>query len=227
MMVAKLPRERTLGTPLPPPRLLATLRAVSSPWPIVLASLLACTVACGGDDVPGTDGAGGNGDGGAGSGAGSGSGASGADASGAGAAGSTTGSTTGGGGDGPGPCPAAMTCVEALPFHDERDTSAEGQSLIDAYGCQPATDESGPEIYYRVLVPSAGKLTATITDGDGVDIDVHILTSIKNGQCLVRDDVTAVADVEPPYVYIAADTYVSDGVPQAGAFSIDVELAPN
>jgi hypothetical protein len=225
-MVAKLPRQRTLGTPLPPPRLLATLRAVSAPWSIVLASLLASTVACGGDDTPGADGAGGNGDGGAGNGAtgGTGSGASGGDPSGAGASGSAS-STSGGGG--PGPCPAAMTCVEALPFHDERDTSTEGQSLIDAYGCQPATDESGPEIYYRVLVPSAATLTATITDGDGVDIDVHILTSIKNGQCLVRDDVTAVADVEPPYVYIAADTYVSDGVPQVGAFSIDIELAPN
>ncbi|MEJ7733032.1 MAG: hypothetical protein WKG00_28020 [Polyangiaceae bacterium] len=199
---------------------------MSSPWPIVLASLLACTMACGGDDTPGTDGAGGEGGAGSGAATGTGSGASGGDPSGAGASG-TASSATGSGGGGPGPCPAAMTCVEALPFHDERDTSAEGQSLIDAYGCQPATDESGPEIYYRVLVPSAGKLTATITDGDGVDIDIHILSSIKNGQCLVRDDVTAVADVEPPYVYIAADTYVSDGVPQVGAFSIDIELAPN
>ena len=78
-----------------------------------------------------------------------------------------------------------------------------------------------------MLVPTAGKLTATITDGTGVDIDVHILSSIKNGQCLTRDDISATADVEPPYVYISADTYVSDGVPQVGAFTIDVDLAPN
>ena len=124
--------------------------------------------ACGGDDAvtddDGATGSGGAGTGGDGSGAsgGSGSGASGSGGDGAGASGNTSSSSAGGGG--PGPCPASMTCIEALPFHDERDTSTDGQSLIDAYGCQPTADESGPEIYYRVLVPSAGKLTATITD---------------------------------------------------------------
>ncbi len=203
---------------------------MASPWQIVLASLLACTAACSGDDTltDDGDGAGGSGSGAAGgatNGSGSGAGASGG-ASGS-SGGSAAGGTGGSGGAGPGPCPAAMTCVEALPFHDERDTSAEGESLIDVYACQPTADESGPEIYYRVLVPSSGKLTATITDGDGVDIDVHILSSIKNGQCLARDDVSAVADVTPPYVYVSADTYVSDGVPQVGPFSIDIALAPN
>ncbi|MBI4705362.1 MAG: hypothetical protein HY744_30010 [Deltaproteobacteria bacterium] len=162
----------------------------------------------------------------AGAGPGGGGGAAGGGELGGGGEGGLGAGGAGQGGEGGGEtCPQIMTCVHELPFHDERDTSKEGTDLIDVYDCKPGADESGPEIFYRVDVAAPGTLSATITDGEDVDIDVHILTSIKDGECLARDDVTATAPVEPPYVYVVADTYVSKGKPLAGPFAIDMALA--
>ena len=123
-----------------------------------------------------------------------------------------------------GGCPGGATCVDALPFHDQRDTGAEGSKLIDVYACKPEADESGPEIAYLVQVPSAGTLTVAVTDGDGVDIDVHILEGLDGASCLARDDVTASTAVPAGAVWVIADTYVAGGVPQFGSFELDITL---
>ena len=123
-------------------------------------------------------------------------------------------------------CPLGLTCVDQLPFHDERDTTKEGSKLFDVYECKPTADESGPEIIYRIALATPGTLTAAVTDGDGVDIDVHIVTDLEDGKCLARDDVKTSAPVDGAEVYVIADTYVSGGVPQTGAYTIDIDLAP-
>jgi len=137
---------------------------------------------------------------------------------------SASSSSTGGGG----PCPDGVTCVDTFPFTDNRDTSTEGTTAIDAYPCSPNTNESGPEIAYRVTVPSDGFLSAAVYDGDGVDLDVHILTDFDPAQpspaaCVARGDLQASADVAQGDVWIIADTWasVADG-PQPGAFRIDI-----
>ena len=62
-------------------------------------------------------------------------------------------------------CPAGVICVDTFPFTDTRDTQA-GASVLDGYACAPDTDESGPEIVYRVSVPAAGFLSAAVYDGE-------------------------------------------------------------
>jgi MYXO-CTERM domain-containing protein len=181
------------------------------------AVLLGCA---GSDPVGETDGFS---DGGAGGDALGGGGDTGSGASDA-AGGSDVGAT--GGAGTAGDCPAGLTCVAALPFDDQRDTSLEGSQLFDAYACKATADESGPEIVYRVDVPQDGTLTATVTDGDGVDIDVHVLTDLDVASCVARDDVTATAAVTAGVVYVVADTYVSSGVAQSGAYEIAIALAP-
>jgi hypothetical protein len=120
------------------------------------------------------------------------------------------------------PCPVGVTCVTAFPFHDERDTSQEGPSSLDHYSCAAATDESGPEIVYRVALPAAGFLSAAVYDGAGVDIDVHILSELDATKCLDRNDVHVRADVPAGYAWVIADTYAKSGVPQSGSYSIDI-----
>ncbi len=141
------------------------------------------------------------------------------------------GSGMGGGGMGGGgadPCPPGMTCVTTFPFHDDRDTSKEGVSNIDTYSCKPTANESGQEIIYRVTVPEAGFLSAAVYSASGVDIDVHIVSALDGNSCLDRGDLHTRADVPAGDVYIIADTYVSGGVPKAGAFGIDIGfIAPS
>jgi hypothetical protein len=184
-----------------------------------LASLLSSLLACGDDgDVSQTGGtAGGGGTGGS--------------AAGGGGLGGGGGSDGGNGGDGAkaggGPCPSGVTCFEAFPYYGEGDTSVEGATRFDAYACAPETDESGPELVFRATVPTDGFLSALVRDGDGVDIDVHILGTLDPEDCLERGDVFARADVPQGDVWIVADTWVNaSGTAQAGAFEIEIGFVP-
>jgi hypothetical protein len=100
-----------------------------------------------------------------------------------------------------------------------RDTQAGGSVLV-AYACAPDTDESGPEIVYRVSVPAAGFLSAAVYDGDGVDIDVQILSALDPAACLDRGDLHAASDVAAGQYWVIADSF--DGAAQAGAYRIDI-----
>ncbi|MBK8937196.1 MAG: hypothetical protein IPM79_06025 [Polyangiaceae bacterium] len=130
------------------------------------------------------------------------------------------------------PCPSGVTCVTSFPFSEQRDTSAEGGTEIDAYDCSPGTNEGGPEILYRVTVPSDGFVSAAVYDDAGVDIDVHIVTTIdplapSGDGCLSRGDLEASADVSAGDVWIVADTWVNGGGSAlSGGFRIDIGFVP-
>lgn len=119
-------------------------------------------------------------------------------------------------------CPPDVTCVDSFPFTDQRDSASEGAAVFDAYACAPGTDESGPELLYRVTVPEAGFLSAAVYSADGVDVDVHILTDLDPATCVDRGDLHARADVPAGDAWIVADTYAVDGVPLAGGFRLDI-----
>ncbi len=137
----------------------------------------------------------------------------------------STSTTSAGGG---GPCPDGVTCVDTFPFGDDRDTTAEGTTAIPSYACSPDTDEGGPEIVYRVSVPTEGFLSAAVHVADGVDIDVQILTDFdpaapSGASCIARGDKHAFADVPAGEVWVVADTWVSGASgPLPGAFHIDI-----
>jgi hypothetical protein len=137
-------------------------------------------------------------------------------------AGADAGTDTGTEADAEQACPTGVTCVTTFPFHDERDTSTAPPGKLDGYSCSPTTDESGPEIVYRVTTPSAGFLSAAVYDDANVDVDVHILSALDASACLDRGDHHARADVPAGDSWVVVDTYVSGGVPQAGPFAVDI-----
>jgi len=165
---------------------------------------------------------GGNANGGSGAlgGAGTSVGGTGVGASGAGGTGGAGGVTS---------CPVGVVCVTSFPFHDERDTSTAGASALDVYSCKLDADESGPEIVYRVTVPSDGFLSVVVYDDDNTDIDVHILASQDGNDCLDRGDAQAKFDVDKGDVWVVADTWVDgSGDPQSGPYAIDIGfIAPS
>lgn len=188
-----------------------------------LASFIVlCTSACGDseiepDDDYGTGGSGASGGANVGGGATGGAGATGTGAAG-------TGGSGGSGGTGnASACPTGVTCVTSFPFHDERDTSIEGDADIDSYSCQPGTDESGPEVVYRVTVPEDGFLSVVVYDDANTDIDVHILSAWDGDACLDRGDREGTFDVGAGDVWVIADTWVDGGGnAQAGPYAIDI-----
>ncbi len=121
---------------------------------------------------------------------------------------------------------AAPIPIDAFPFSDTRDTRLAPSNWFNWYGCAPALPEYGREWVYRIDLCRAGTLEASVTDGPGVDIDLHLLAGDTEADCLARDDATLSRELEPGSYLLVADSYVSDLIPQEGEYSLTVDFAP-
>jgi MYXO-CTERM domain-containing protein len=113
--------------------------------------------------------------------------------------------------------------VDAFPYVVKGDTAAAMGAAIGGYGCGQGIDESGAEQVYRFELPTDAKVTAWIEgDGNGVDVDVHLLSDLTvdgggiAAACADRDDVLVEADMTAGTRYVVVDTYNGDA--QAGAY---------
>lgn len=114
--------------------------------------------------------------------------------------------------------------VEALPFGDARDTRAAPQADLPSYpGCGSAADEGGGEFVYRLDLAVQTTVRADVVDGDGVDIDLHLVVDPADpGTCLQRHDRHLVADLGPGTWYFVLDTFVAAGAPQPGEYLLAI-----
>ena len=121
------------------------------------------------------------------------------------------------------PCPDDIICIDGSPFYDDNNTTAE-TSQWDSYGCSPGTDESGPEVVYRLVLPQPAFVTAVVRGMSGdTDIDVHLLGSLDPADCIDRGHWQASADLDAGTYYVVADTYVSgDGTVNEGVYTLAV-----
>jgi hypothetical protein len=96
--------------------------------------------------------------------------------------------------------------IPSLPFGDARDTRTEGTRLIDRYG-RARSDESGPEIFYRLDVTRRTKLRAYLVDRTG-DHDLHLLAGAPSPTALVaRGDEALDRTLPPGTYYLVVDTH--------------------
>ena len=108
-------------------------------------------------------------------------------------------------------------------FVDSRDTSESPSSLIDSY--PPNTlDESGPEYYYAFTIDEpvyfAGELL--LPEGDMVDIDIHLLSSLNPLTLIERDNHKIYAELEPGTYYVVLDSFGGDL--SAGPYTLNITL---
>lgn len=130
-------------------------------------------------------------------------------------------------GDGGAACPPGLVCVTSLPFHDERDTTFATERALSRYSCAPNTNEGGPEFIYRVAIRETGILGVRVRDGAFVDIDVHLLTALREDACVGRNDEALSRVVEPGTYYVVADTWVDGmGAVHLGAYTLDITFTP-
>lgn len=122
--------------------------------------------------------------------------------------------------DGTHECPYEIT---SFPFSHSDDTSVSGVREFDIYNCSPA-DESGPEVVYFFTVDRSGTLTATVDDGEGDDMDVHLLDADDPNACLARAHISLSHFIGPGRYFIIVDTYVSNGVELSGPYTLHVDF---
>gem|GEM_PF-2814965 len=120
------------------------------------------------------------------------------------------------------------------PFVDHNSTLSVSQDLYDSYDCAPDRREFGREVVYQFTLPASGYFRAEVSDGLGVDIDLHLLQnpSVDNNGlvsgCLARDDSLIEYDNLPAGTYqLVADSWTNaSGYEYEGAYQVAFEWLP-
>jgi hypothetical protein len=117
--------------------------------------------------------------------------------------------------------------IDRFPFTDRRDTSESSQREADAYACAPATNESGAEVVYQVVSDSDAILYLELDDvnGDGVDVDLHLLAAADPDSCRSRANIELYDTVTAEDgAYLVVDTWVDGGGTELpGPYQLTVE----
>jgi hypothetical protein len=111
--------------------------------------------------------------------------------------------------------------LSSFPASDSGDTSTSSSDVLDGCAASASTSESGPEVIYKVTLSQPGTLTASVSDDVGVDVDVHLYTSLNTNDCIARADSTLTETVDCGTYYIVVDTYAdSSGKEYPGAYTL-------
>jgi len=120
--------------------------------------------------------------------------------------------------------------VEHFPYVQENDTTLSETSMFDLYNCADWLWEEGPEFYYQVVVPQAGTLKVEVSEADGVDVDIHLLTDLQlDGvlatACVSRANTLLVEeDIQPGGYWVVIDSYSEEGISWPGGYRVAFEL---
>jgi hypothetical protein len=103
-----------------------------------------------------------------------------------------------------------------------------GSSQMNVYSCAPETGEWGPEVIYQLEFPVAGAMTAAVECGPGIDIDLHLLTSLDENACIDRaHEVLGPINVEAGTYFLSADSWSTDtGFSYPGPYELEINFVP-
>jgi len=116
--------------------------------------------------------------------------------------------------------------IDHWPYSDNRDTTQSQSDLLDACAAAWITNESGPEYIYVFTTTVPGTLTAMVSDGSGVDIDLHLYRDLAEHDCIARHDNTLDIQIDAcGTYYLVLDTYVTS-VEQSGPYTLNADFTP-
>jgi hypothetical protein len=116
-----------------------------------------------------------------------------------------------------------------LPFTDAASTVDAPDDTVTAYDCAPDTREAGPGRWYAFTLDAPREVRIEVSDGAGVDVDVHLLRDprVEDGLargCVDRDDTHLVRTLDAGTWWVAVDTWAaSDGTEYPGDYRLSLE----
>lgn len=115
--------------------------------------------------------------------------------------------------------------IDTVPYTADH-TTVGGDDTWDSYSpTGSGIDESGPERIYKLEIFETTDINITVdhTGYPGLDVDVHLLTSLSNSSCVARADWEVdYSSAAPGTYYIAIDSYGGDST--ATNYTIEVTL---
>ncbi len=119
-----------------------------------------------------------------------------------------------------------MVCG-AFTYYHVGDTSKSSNKLIDNYPGNESTNEAGPEYYYILKLDQRSKVNISLdSEPNGVDVDIHLLSSLSPVKLVARADASISQVVDAGTYYVVADTFVKDGTPKPGRYGLNVNVTP-
>jgi len=118
--------------------------------------------------------------------------------------------------------------VTQFPYVHNGDTSSSLSDMYDACAASIDKKETGPEVIYELQIPSPGKLTISVQDGPGVDIDVHLYSALDTYHCIARHDSLVEAEnLACGTWYVMADSWCNaSGTEYPGPYTLTIEFQP-
>ena len=114
--------------------------------------------------------------------------------------------------------------IESLPLAVAGDTRVDGERGVPRWDACSPSDESGPELRYRVALAAPARLVAVVSSGAGADLDVHLVRAGEDGAgCLARGNRDVALDVPAGSYDVVVDTYASGGVERVGEHFLFVD----
>jgi hypothetical protein len=103
---------------------------------------------------------------------------------------------------------------DSLPYNHDGNTRDVASMEFDRYSTALGVNEQGPETVYELRLKSPGVISIDVTDfkDEGIDNDVHLLSSLKRGaarealDCLVRGDREVTTQLDVGTYYIVVDS---------------------
>lgn len=121
--------------------------------------------------------------------------------------------------------PTPRNCAQTYRYGE--DTSKSTSKVIDTYPGWENVSEAGPEYFYVLKVTTRSMVQVYLdAEPDGVDVDIHLLSSVDPVRLIARSDASISQIVDPGTYWITADTYVKDGIVKSGAYTMNVSISP-
>lgn len=119
--------------------------------------------------------------------------------------------------------------ASGFPFFHHATTVGRA-SAAARYSARPDLSEAGPEVAYRLTLAARSRVTAWVQgDGGAVDVDVHVLSSLRLEQglaadCVARGNAVAEAELPAGEAWVVVDTFEGPG--KAGPYRLRIDVAP-
>ncbi len=100
--------------------------------------------------------------------------------------------------------------IDRLPFTHSASTLFSEERQLSLYtGCDSDSDESGPELVYRLELDAPATLRLNVFDRGETDIDLHVLSSLDESACVERAHREIEVALGAGTHWVVLDTFVS------------------
>ena len=125
--------------------------------------------------------------------------------------------------------------IDSFPYFHSGNTRNMNSLEIDSYSAKPETKETGPEVIYQFTVSISGTIDISVTDNqsEGIDNDIHLLTTLNvdgsrmSTDALARADHNIVMHIDAGTYYIVVDSFSSSGVDKPGEYTMSASFEPD